>query len=1131
MKTLVIALGLALVMAAPVTPPVPAAGREAKALTAPFAMHDDFHGDGLGQWASYPPAQDVGYEPSLAPTPLLDAKGGRSLMRVVRPTTAGPLRIGFIKHVPFVAERDARLSFAYRLEAPGSAATIEVGLAAASGRLYTASANATTGAWATTPLAGTDFTAGGSPLGARESIDAVYIVATIAGASPDATYRFLLDDVDLAAARPAAFTVVTPATQRLNPWPDLVSAVGYRSGSTVAVEVVAPARMAHVECRLAPQEPDPAAPALRQPLYDDGTHGDQKAGDGRWTSESVRVLAGGDPPGIWTALVRGEGEGGGVVQTSVRFMVHRTPAAHPRLYFGEADRPQLESRTRHARLARVWAQIEERARSSRTSGNLADGGRVFALLDDEYLLPSLLAYFDVLNRARQRIASNAIVAYVERDAEAAAAARDALIDISRWERWAPPWFEAHGQQTYYPAGQLAAAVALGYDLLHDQLTADERQTIRRALIERSILPTWREYVLDNRVMAHTSNWIAHAVGGALIASAAIEGDTTAAEQAQIEAAVQALLLKIESHMAASFLSDGSYGEGISYQEFDLETLGPMLHALERVFGIDYWSRTHVLDSFLYPLSTLGDPRAESLDMGDSHPPAGHGIAPVVYRSKNPVMRWYAAGFEPRTIEDFIFFDDEVAPSPPKSPGSRLFADKGNVVFRMGWERDDPALLFRAGPTFNHNHADQGAFLFRAYGETLATEAGWSDYYKDPYYATFFTQAVGHNTVLVNGDPESQAIADTAQFRALDGYPRITDALLSDAYDAVTSDVAAVYKGRLSRYTRRLVFMKPHYLLVHDDLQVSGPPATFDWLLHLPDRSGVTVSAGQAAYAGRNAALAVRSLLPGASFDIREGRLPFATLAARTPEPVPAQPVYLDLRTAQPASSHQFLVALVPARTRDAATAAADRTMTISQAPWQGVHTTRGGSTDVVLFRTGVAKGAGRYRDWTVDADTWSTTHDGAMLAQVAGQGLTSMEQAGRLIARADRPVSLVARYAPGDVTVSYSAREPTTLALAVAEGGLRVELDGSAVRARIDRASRSVSVDLPAGTHRLKIANQPPDARAQRKRRPRRRLKRRDRGERRGSLGFFESSQRSLRPLRLIRLGVLCSLRGWTAGR
>jgi hypothetical protein len=34
----------------------------------PFVIREDFQGDSLGQWASYPPAQDIGYEPSISPT-------------------------------------------------------------------------------------------------------------------------------------------------------------------------------------------------------------------------------------------------------------------------------------------------------------------------------------------------------------------------------------------------------------------------------------------------------------------------------------------------------------------------------------------------------------------------------------------------------------------------------------------------------------------------------------------------------------------------------------------------------------------------------------------------------------------------------------------------------------------------------------------------------------------------------------------------------------------------------------------------------------------------------------------------------------------------------------------------------
>ena len=162
--------------------------------------------------------------------------------------------------------------------------------------------------------------------------------------------------------------------------------------------------------------------------------------------------------------------------------------------------------------------------------------------------------------------------------------------------------------------------------------------------------------------------------------------------------------------------------------------------------------------------------SNSLDMGDTHPPAGHGIPALIYESKDPVMRWYYAQFDRPSLSKFIFYDDSVAPQPPKLPSSRIFRDKGNAVFRSGWDKDAIVFLYRAGPNFNHHHADQGSFLLNAFGESLISEAGWSDYYKDPYYATFFTQAIGHSTVLVDGNPESQSIADTPQFAALNNYP-------------------------------------------------------------------------------------------------------------------------------------------------------------------------------------------------------------------------------------------------------------------------------------------------------------------------------------------------------------------------
>ena len=209
------------------------------------------------------------------------------------------------------------------------------------------------------------------------------------------------------------------------------------------------------------------------------------------------------------------------------------------------------------------------------------------------------------------------------------------------------------------------------------------------------------------------------------------------------------------------------------------------------------------------------------------------------------------------------------------------------MFRTGWDADAGLVLFRAGPTFNHNHSDQGSFQFRALGETMVTEAGWSDYYKDPYYDTFFTQAAGHNTLLVDGNPASQDIADTAQFAALNRHPSITDATLTPFYDAVGSDLAPVYSGRLESYTRRLAYLKPDYLIVFDRVRTKALPARLGSRLHVASRSGLTVNetgaAPTATYAGARAAMAVRAFSSVKSrFTAGDGHIPYPVFSARTP---------------------------------------------------------------------------------------------------------------------------------------------------------------------------------------------------------------------------------------------------------
>jgi hypothetical protein len=1040
----------------------------------PTVMAESFGGDSLGQWASYPPAQDVGYEPSLTPTADFDAPGGRALMRVVKPVFPGPLSIGFIKEIRVVISPGADLAFVYRLEPSALAGVIEVGLAGGDGQRYTWRHPASAAAWTRTATRLSSFRdARGRAPADGTAIEAVYVVAEIARATPDITCRFLLDDVRLSAARQASFDVRRPTATPVEPWRAQPSGVVYRAGAAIPIEAVAPVSLKSVAWSLTGAAGQAIARGM---LHDDGASGDRKAGDGTWSHSSAYRVAAADPRGVWRLTLDGATADGRRVETNVRLLVSPPLAApHPRLYFDAADAEKIRAKRQHPALTTLWASVQKAAASSRDSSPIAHGGDAITRLDSTYLLPTLPGYFDVLNRARARITNNAAVGFLDNDRSARDAARTALLEVARWQTWVPPWFEAHGQHTYYPVGQLASAVALAYDVLYDDLTADERQLVRRALMQRAILPTWREYVLDNRVMANTSNWISHTVGGALIAASAIFGDGSPADDEALALPVNGLLMKIEDHMAAAFLADGSYGEGISYLEFDLETLGPSLLALERVFGQSYWEHTHVIRSLQYPLHTLADPISESLDMGDTHPPAGHSIAPVVARSTDPVIRWFGSRFERRTIFDFLFFDERVAPKPPSGPGSRIFHVKGDAVFRTGWDADAGLVLFRAGPTFNHNHSDQGSFQFRVLGETMVTEAGWSDYYKDPYYDTFFTQAAGHNTLLIDGNPASQDIADTAQFAALNRHARITDATLSPFYDAVGSDLTPVYRGRLESYTRRLAYLKPDYLIVFDRVRIKTLPARLTSRLHVAAKSGLTVTetgaAPTATYSGARAAMAVRAFSSVKTrFTPGDGHIPYPVFSARTPPTVPMQPAYLDLASVDSVNDAWFMVALVPAKNIEAANASAAKLTSLASPGWSGLRVQRDGTSDVVLFRTDTALSLTQFENWRTDAEAMTFTTKGADVRRFGGQRVRDLRHDDRPLIAADRPVNLAVEFGVGSLNAWIRSDTAARVRVAVPNVPSRVTLNGTVTTAVHDAATGLVTLDMPAGPNAVAIS-------------------------------------------------------------
>ncbi|MBI2222226.1 MAG: heparinase II/III family protein [Acidobacteria bacterium] len=940
--------------------------------TEPFAYREDFESGELKRWASYPPAQDVAWDPSLLPSPV-PALGRFALMRRIRPVQPGPVSFGAIKRIELVVSSGSRVRFSYFIRSYVPPGELRIVLCGSDGVRYAhAIPRPARDEWqhASVPLQ--RFLDGDRAPADGLSIQAMYWEIDVPEANPANQYSLHLDEIEVEGARRAPPDVVEPQS-------------------------------------------------TERPV------------SGPWPSQT-----------------------------------------HPRLYFGEADRRSLLERTRLPGTDAWWKAIEAHARQLRETAGL-EAGRDIGALESNPSFAGMYPYLAILRHAGGLIQTNAFVYWLTGDAEAGRAARAALVETTRWKTWTHPWFTQHGQHTYYPVGIFAAGVAFGYDLLYDSLTAEERAQVRRALFEKAIVPAFREYYANDRIPFHTSNWIAHAAGGSLVALLA-----AAESRDEAEPYLSGLLQKLRSHWRATYLADGSYGEGIDYHEFDLEGSARALAALNNVLGVDLSREYDVAGSHLYPLYALQLPYRQ-LDFGDTAPRPGV-LTPWAWLASHTGdgrAQWYyeqylkqraalAAERRPASdVFDFVWYDPRVAPTPPDDlPLSRYFDKKGGVVFRTGWDEDALILNFTAGPFFNHNHLDQGSFQLAGFGETLLAEAGPTEFYADELYQPYFIQSAGHNVVLVDGNPASQRIADhRSDVAALDQYPRIATVLLSDVHDQVRADLRPVYRPALTRFDRTIMFVKPGYFVLFDRLESPGRHR-YSQVFHPEFARDLEVAGRQAWIRKPNASLWMNVLAPqDARLEKRAGHIPMSDIARMNAQRLEER-AYLEV-SATGTGRDAFLVLLFPQPA-----AAHDRPAvdTIEETDLLGLRVRLGAREDRVGFalRDGARL---RVADIDTDARSFRVTRVEGRTTTVSVEEGTWLEAGRQMWLRSDRAVSGAGSVESGRArwTVMVGP-EGATVDCYSGERPNAVRVDGRQVTAReltYDGPRRSVRLVLPPGTHAI----------------------------------------------------------------
>ncbi len=162
------------------------------------------------------------------------------------------------------------------------------------------------------------------------------------------------------------------------------------------------------------------------------------------------------------------------------------------------------------------------------------------------------------------------------------------------------------------------------------------------------------------------------------------------------------------------------------------------------------------------------------------------------------------------------------------------ADSGYYVMRTGWDPQAHYLAFDCGelaagvssdgtPSAAHGHADALSIEVSAFGEPLLVDPGFWTYNGHVDWHRYFRETEAHNTVVVDGQSQ-------AEFR---GRLKWSHAPRTSAHEWVTLGGLDYADGSHDGYQRlaspvshrrSVVFLKPHYWVVRDELIGEGEHA-------------------------------------------------------------------------------------------------------------------------------------------------------------------------------------------------------------------------------------------------------------------------------------------------------------------
>jgi len=289
--------------------------------------------------------------------------------------------------------------------------------------------------------------------------------------------------------------------------------------------------------------------------------------------------------------------------------------------------------------------------------------------------------------------------------------------------------------------------------------------------------------------------------------------------------------------------DGGWHEGTGYWASYIDKFIWWSTIVDSAFGIKaferpFFQRTGYYGMYLIP------PGSETGGFGDmARDVSSKRNAPLIMQlavgAQNPHWYWYAKKEKASLGSGYLGFiyasrAQDLKSTPPRElPASASFNGVGIAALNtnlMDGTRNIQ-VLFKSSPLGRQSHGynANNAFVLNIGGEEALSPSGKRDLHGSKHHTQWMWHSKSDNAILVNGEGQIKH-SPTAKGRisAFETTPR---------YDVVVGEAEESYEG-LERWTRRVVFLKPNLVVIHDVLKAKEP-STFEWTLHAPAKFALT----------------------------------------------------------------------------------------------------------------------------------------------------------------------------------------------------------------------------------------------------------------------------------------------------